>query len=276
MLLFLIYLTSFSSNCDQLSIVWIGRVTSFLLLYGVWLNVLSSNINFCHCTSAYIVLILCPGRVWGHPSASTQGWSSPRWSGVWLWWLLCKHRWLFPLISPVITACQVNKTGSAAENRPETWPRLNSLYIFCLGATRTKGARELLYARQKVVVTTKAFGLQAIDLVYIDYKDADGLRQQAREGALMGFTGDVRTVWPRLGLGASYRSHSCLVVVYLFLYAAQSSLIPVAPQQTSLVFCCERNSGNLAFEFSFLLPRLVCLTPASFQMRIGNELADKF
>ncbi|KAJ8012518.1 hypothetical protein DPEC_G00043650 [Dallia pectoralis] len=62
---------------------------------------------------------------------------------------------------------------------------------FCasVGATRTKDARELLYARQKVVVTSKAFGLQAIDLVHIDYKDKDGLQLQAREGALMGFTG---------------------------------------------------------------------------------------
>ncbi|XP_077436490.1 citramalyl-CoA lyase, mitochondrial isoform X2 [Vanacampus margaritifer] len=62
---------------------------------------------------------------------------------------------------------------------------------FCasIGATRTKDAKELLYARQKVVTTAKAFGLQAIDLVYIDYKDVEGLRQQAREGALMGFTG---------------------------------------------------------------------------------------
>lgn len=60
-----------------------------------------------------------------------------------------------------------------------------------LGATRTKDARELLYARQKVVVTTKAFGLQAIDLVYIDYKDVEGLRLQAKEGALMGFTGNI-------------------------------------------------------------------------------------
>ncbi|MEQ2212199.1 hypothetical protein XENOCAPTIV_027347, partial [Xenoophorus captivus] len=64
---------------------------------------------------------------------------------------------------------------------------------FCasIGATRTTDARELLYARQKVVVTTKAFGLQAIDLVYIDYKDVEGLRLQAREGALMGFTGTI-------------------------------------------------------------------------------------
>ncbi|XP_056285367.1 citramalyl-CoA lyase, mitochondrial [Pseudoliparis swirei] len=62
---------------------------------------------------------------------------------------------------------------------------------FCasIGATRTEDARELLYARQKVVVTAKAFGLQAVDMVHIDYKDVEGLRRQAREGALMGFTG---------------------------------------------------------------------------------------
>ncbi|XP_067842699.1 citramalyl-CoA lyase, mitochondrial isoform X1 [Heptranchias perlo] len=62
---------------------------------------------------------------------------------------------------------------------------------FCasIGATRTEDARELVYARQKVVVTAKAFGLQAIDLVYIDYKDDKGLCRQSREGALMGFTG---------------------------------------------------------------------------------------
>lgn len=67
--------------------------------------------------------------------------------------------------------------------------------VCTLGATRTKDARELLYARQKVVVTTKAFGLQAIDLVYIDYKDVEGLRRQAREGSLMGFTGRVQAIF---------------------------------------------------------------------------------
>jgi len=43
-----------------------------------------------------------------------------------------------------------------------------------------------------VVVTAKAFGLQAVDMVHIDYKDVEGLRRQAREGALMGFTGAPR------------------------------------------------------------------------------------
>lgn len=38
------------------------------------------------------------------------------------------------------------------------------------GATRSPGGSELLYARQKVVTVAKAFGLQAIDMVHIDYK----------------------------------------------------------------------------------------------------------
>ena len=39
-----------------------------------------------------------------------------------------------------------------------------------LGATRTPEATELLYARQKVVTIAKAYRLQAIDLVHINFK----------------------------------------------------------------------------------------------------------
>lgn len=39
-----------------------------------------------------------------------------------------------------------------------------------LGATRTKNSTELLYARQRMVLVAKAYGLQAIDMVHIDYK----------------------------------------------------------------------------------------------------------
>lgn len=62
---------------------------------------------------------------------------------------------------------------------------------FCasIGATRTEDASELMYARQKTVVNCKAFGMQAIDLVHINFKDLDGLRKQSIEGARMGFTG---------------------------------------------------------------------------------------
>ncbi|KAE8625892.1 hypothetical protein XENTR_v10006432 [Xenopus tropicalis] len=58
-----------------------------------------------------------------------------------------------------------------------------------IGSTSSKETSDLLYARQKIVVVAKAFGLQAIDLVYIDYRDGDGLKKQSQEGAMMGFTG---------------------------------------------------------------------------------------
>ena len=45
------------------------------------------------------------------------------------------------------------------------------LYVrFVLGATRTEDVKELIYARQSVVVHAKAYGLQAIDMVYINFK----------------------------------------------------------------------------------------------------------
>jgi len=62
-------------------------------------------------------------------------------------------------------------------------------YVADIGATRTADASELIYARQKVVTVAKAFGLQAIDLVHIDFRDAEGLEALAQEGMRMGFTG---------------------------------------------------------------------------------------
>ncbi len=39
-----------------------------------------------------------------------------------------------------------------------------------LGGVRTKGAKEVVTARQSVVTFAKAFNLNAIDLVQIDYQ----------------------------------------------------------------------------------------------------------
>ena len=58
-----------------------------------------------------------------------------------------------------------------------------------IGATRTKSNTELMLARQTVVLAARAHKLQAIDAVYIDYKDTEGLRRQSEEGAGWGFTG---------------------------------------------------------------------------------------
>ena len=58
-----------------------------------------------------------------------------------------------------------------------------------IGAVRTKTATELLYARQAVVTACAANDLQAIDIVFIDFKDPEGLRIEAEEGAGFGFSG---------------------------------------------------------------------------------------
>lgn len=58
-----------------------------------------------------------------------------------------------------------------------------------IGAVRTKDATELLYARQAVVTACAANDLQAIDIVFIDFKDPEGLRVEAEQGAGFGFSG---------------------------------------------------------------------------------------
>ncbi len=58
-----------------------------------------------------------------------------------------------------------------------------------VGATRTREATEVLYARSAVVVACAANELQAIDMVYIDFRDVEGLRLEAEQGARLGFSG---------------------------------------------------------------------------------------
>jgi len=58
-----------------------------------------------------------------------------------------------------------------------------------IGATRSMEATELLYARQAVVTTCAAYEIQAIDIVYIDFRDTEGLRREAQQGADWGFVG---------------------------------------------------------------------------------------
>ncbi len=74
-------------------------------------------------------------------------------------------------------------------------PRLDALifggedFAASIGAIRTRGATELLYARQAAVIAAAAFGLQAIDIVTIDFKDLEALRLESEFGARLGFTG---------------------------------------------------------------------------------------
>ncbi|KAJ2811596.1 hypothetical protein H4S07_001961 [Coemansia furcata] len=62
-------------------------------------------------------------------------------------------------------------------------------YCADTGISRTKGRQELYYARSVVATTAHAYKLQAIDMVTMDFRDMDVLREESREGAEMGFTG---------------------------------------------------------------------------------------
>ena len=74
-------------------------------------------------------------------------------------------------------------------------PRLDAIifggedFAASIGATRTKDAIELLYARQAVVVACAANDLQAIDIVTIDYGDIEALRAESEFGARLGYSG---------------------------------------------------------------------------------------
>ncbi|MBI1792557.1 MAG: CoA ester lyase [Chloroflexi bacterium] len=74
-------------------------------------------------------------------------------------------------------------------------PRLDALifgsedYAASIGATRTKEANELIYARLATLNAAAAYGLQAVDLVTIEFKNAEFVREQALTGARLGFSG---------------------------------------------------------------------------------------
>ncbi|KAI9506231.1 Pyruvate/Phosphoenolpyruvate kinase-like domain-containing protein [Coemansia spiralis] len=74
-------------------------------------------------------------------------------------------------------------------------PRVDALlfaaedYCADTGIIRTRSRKELYYARSVVSTAAHAYKLQAIDMVTMDFRDMDVLREECTEGAEMGFTG---------------------------------------------------------------------------------------
>ena len=74
-------------------------------------------------------------------------------------------------------------------------PRLDGIifgaedFAASIGATRSRAAWEVMYARSAVVTHAAAFDLQAIDMVFTDFHDTLNLKMEATQGAAMGYTG---------------------------------------------------------------------------------------
>jgi citrate lyase subunit beta/citryl-CoA lyase len=64
-----------------------------------------------------------------------------------------------------------------------------------MGVKRTTDGEELLFARSQVVLAATAAGADAIDAVFTDVADADGLRRDATRARALGFRGKM-TIHP--------------------------------------------------------------------------------
>lgn len=104
------------------------------------------------------------------------------------------HGWpvgAMPILAMIETALGVVNLKEIAS----AVPRLSALVFGAedlagdIGAVRTPEAWEVFYARSAVVTHAAAFGLQAIDIVFVDYGDTEGLKREARRGAQMGYVG---------------------------------------------------------------------------------------
>jgi citrate lyase subunit beta/citryl-CoA lyase len=60
-----------------------------------------------------------------------------------------------------------------------------------IGATRTDEGTEVVHAREHVVLAASAAGVDAIDTVYTNIEDTDGLAEETRFAAQLGFDGKM-------------------------------------------------------------------------------------
>lgn len=60
-----------------------------------------------------------------------------------------------------------------------------------MGATRTSAGWEVFYARSAVVTAAAAYALQAIDTVFVDLSDLEGLAQECAFARTLGYTGKL-------------------------------------------------------------------------------------
>lgn len=81
-------------------------------------------------------------------------------------------------------------------------PRLDALMFGAedlassLGAVRTRSGDEVAVARSMLVLAAAAFDLQAVDTVYVDLHDIDGLTAEAQHAMRLGFSGKL-AIHPR-------------------------------------------------------------------------------
>ena len=107
---------------------------------------------------------------------------------------ICKHCrltrpvWLMPILESALGIENAFAIATASERVVALTIGLED-YTADLGVAKTPGGSESLYARMRVVNAAHAAHIQAIDSVYGDVADSDGLQRWAEASRAMGFEG---------------------------------------------------------------------------------------
>jgi citrate lyase subunit beta/citryl-CoA lyase len=96
--------------------------------------------------------------------------------------------WLMPIIESALGVIKSFEIASAADNIVALAIGLED-YTADLGVKRTAAGTESFFARTQVVNAAKAASIQAIDSVFSDVGDMEGLRQNVLTSKSLGFDG---------------------------------------------------------------------------------------
>ncbi|KAH8080541.1 Pyruvate/Phosphoenolpyruvate kinase-like domain-containing protein [Filobasidium floriforme] len=145
-----------------------------------------------------------------------------------------------PLIASIESPGALMRLGEIAAWRGQNLELVGLLFAaedFCAssGIIRTRSRMELLHARSSVVIAAKAYGLSAIDMVCVDYKDMCILREESEEGRRLGFT-------------AKQAIHPSQVETILNAYAPSAKDIARAQQILDIMSSSKRGAEGLKSE----------------------------
>jgi len=96
--------------------------------------------------------------------------------------------WIMPILESALGIENALAIATASSNIVALTIGLED-YTADLGVVKTPEGRESLYARTRLVNAAKAAGVQAIDSVYGDVADLDGLRRWGENARALGFEG---------------------------------------------------------------------------------------
>ena len=96
--------------------------------------------------------------------------------------------YFMPIIESALGVIKAYEIASASKNNCSLAIGLED-YTADIGTQRTNEGRESIFARQMLVNAAKASGIQAIDTVFSDVADMEGLRQSVLEAKSLGFEG---------------------------------------------------------------------------------------